>query len=480
MQMRQVLQKTNSDRSSIVSTAKLPGTRPVAAPLPIEETAPSITSSEFGNLLKTSTLLGSRQPSPSVQPKLTIGEPGDQYEQEADRVAAEVVQQMNAPADSRSLDESENSNKPIQRSLKSIAQRASQASSPPIQRYQEFHNHIRRQILTGDPDPQANFETRLNQARQGGSSLDKTLRTKVEPLMGADFSGVKIHTDAQADQLSRSIQAKAFTTGQDVFFRQGAYEPGSRGGQELIAHELTHVVQQRGERTSVQRAKHIIKDIIKGGRIYNFFSNFLHNLGMESRRSRQVEAIVYRHLLSHQDNRRIYLIGHSEGGQAIIQGTRLSSLIEYALFHLHNFKRTYEFDPIYGEGGQTQSSLLDEERMRYNLTRFLNENRWMFVVVTLGTPGNIIGTTHFNSLHITTDNDPITRIPRLLGARYDETVSNNGGHSYERGYRYRVEGIIRQALEEGAATYMAGGVLTSNEETILRLQEAKRKAREAA
>jgi hypothetical protein len=68
--------------------------------------------------------------------------------------------------------------------------------------------------------------------------------------MGADFSGVKVHTDSQSDQLNKSIQAKAFTTGQDVFFRQGAYEPSSRGGQELIAHELTHVVQQGA---SVQR-----------------------------------------------------------------------------------------------------------------------------------------------------------------------------------------------------------------------------------
>lgn len=62
--------------------------------------------------------------------------------------------------------------------------------------------------------------------------------------MGVDFSRVKVHTDAKSDQLNRSIQAKAFTTGQDVFFRHGAYDPSSRGGQELIAHELTHVVQQ--------------------------------------------------------------------------------------------------------------------------------------------------------------------------------------------------------------------------------------------
>jgi hypothetical protein len=61
---------------------------------------------------------------------------------------------------------------------------------------------------------------------------------------GVDFSQVKVHNDTQSDQLNKSIQARAFTTGTDVFFRGGEYNPGSRGGQELIAHELTHVVQQ--------------------------------------------------------------------------------------------------------------------------------------------------------------------------------------------------------------------------------------------
>jgi hypothetical protein len=68
-----------------------------------------------------------------------------------------------------------------------------------------------------------------------------------------DLSGVKVHTDAKADTLSRDLNAEAFTTGQDIFFRQGAYEPGSDSGRELIAHELTHVVQQgAGEVSSGQ------------------------------------------------------------------------------------------------------------------------------------------------------------------------------------------------------------------------------------
>ncbi|HBL14860.1 MAG TPA: hypothetical protein DD379_26415, partial [Cyanobacteria bacterium UBA11162] len=86
----------------------------------------------------------------------------------------------------------------------------------------------------------------------GGQAIADNIREPMEQAMGADFSGVKVHTDGQSHQLNQSIQARAFTTGQDIFFRQGEYDPGSRGGQELLAHELTHVVQQNGN--AVQRS----------------------------------------------------------------------------------------------------------------------------------------------------------------------------------------------------------------------------------
>ncbi|WP_309242662.1 eCIS core domain-containing protein [Limnofasciculus baicalensis] len=89
-------------------------------------------------------------------------------------------------------------------------------------------------------------EQGIQQAKGGGQGIDESVRQPMEGAFGADFSGVKVHTDAQSDQLNRSIQAKAFTTGQDIFFKQGEYQPGSKGGQELLAHELTHVVQQKG------------------------------------------------------------------------------------------------------------------------------------------------------------------------------------------------------------------------------------------
>ena len=81
--------------------------------------------------------------------------------------------------------------------------------------------------------------------RGGGASLDEGSRKSMEGAMGQDFSDVRVHSDSDADSLSRSVKATAFTTGQDIFFRSGAYQPGSTEGNKLLAHELTHVVQQR-------------------------------------------------------------------------------------------------------------------------------------------------------------------------------------------------------------------------------------------
>jgi hypothetical protein len=85
---------------------------------------------------------------------------------------------------------------------------------------------------------------RINRERGGGRPLDGALQERVSQATGYDMRGVRVHDSPQADNLSRQLNAQAFTTGQDVFFRQGAYDPGSSSGQELIAHELTHVAQQ--------------------------------------------------------------------------------------------------------------------------------------------------------------------------------------------------------------------------------------------
>ncbi|MCF4968337.1 eCIS core domain-containing protein [Nostoc sp. CMAA1605] len=169
-------------------------------------------------------------PPPRIQTQLTIGEPGDKYEQEADRVAADVVQRINAPQMS-----------PVQRSQ--VIEDENELQAKPL---------VQRMSNVGSMAAPPDLEASIQGLRGSGQPLTDSIREPMEQAFGANFSGVKVHTDSQSDQLNQLIQAKAFTTGQDIFFRQGAYNPSSNGGQELIAHELTHVVQQNGG--AVQRS----------------------------------------------------------------------------------------------------------------------------------------------------------------------------------------------------------------------------------
>jgi hypothetical protein len=205
-----------------------------------------------------------------VQAKLTIGEPGDKYEQEADRVASQVVKQINSPEAAQSTQ-----GQSVQRQEEPVEELQAKPSISDLQRtplplevqrvgmpegeeLQAKSLLQRREAIAGG-EASTDLDTAINSARGSGQPLDAGLQRSMGQAMGADFSRVKVHTDAQSDQLNQSIQAKAFTTGQDVFFRQGAYDPGSRGGQELIAHELTHVVQQSGG--AVQRSPLDLSDV---------------------------------------------------------------------------------------------------------------------------------------------------------------------------------------------------------------------------
>jgi Domain of unknown function (DUF4157) len=102
-------------------------------------------------------------------------------------------------------------------------------------------------VIEPDGGGMDTVERSIDQARGGGHGMDHSTRGRMESAFGADFSGVRIHTDTRADGLNQSLSARAFTTGQDVFFRQGEYSPGTSSGRELLAHELTHVVQQNGD-----------------------------------------------------------------------------------------------------------------------------------------------------------------------------------------------------------------------------------------
>jgi hypothetical protein len=81
--------------------------------------------------------------------------------------------------------------------------------------------------------------------RGGGSPLPTPLRTEMEQGLGADFGSVRVHTDPSAASSAQAVQAKAYTVGDEIVFNQGAYSPDTDGGKHTLAHELTHVVQQR-------------------------------------------------------------------------------------------------------------------------------------------------------------------------------------------------------------------------------------------
>jgi hypothetical protein len=107
----------------------------------------------------------------------------------------------------------------------------------------QMRSNGRREAAVAD-----NLEERINSARGNGQPLSNDIRGPMEQAFSADFSHVKVHTDAGADAMSQSIQARAFTTGNDIFFKGGEYNTGSLGGQHLLAHELTHTIQQTGKR----------------------------------------------------------------------------------------------------------------------------------------------------------------------------------------------------------------------------------------
>ncbi len=109
---------------------------------------------------------------------------------------------------------------------------------------QESGLNLQRDLQEGGVAVPANLGTRIGSQLGQGATLESQTQKQFGNALQHDFSNVRIHADSEADALSRSVSAKAFTTGQDIFFKQGQFNPHSGDGQKLLAHELTHTVQQ--------------------------------------------------------------------------------------------------------------------------------------------------------------------------------------------------------------------------------------------
>jgi len=178
----------------------------------------------------------------ALQAKLRIGQPGDVYEQEADRVADEVMR-MPEPEMQRQVEPEEEEEEILQ--TKPLVDQI----TPLVQRQVEEEEEEMLQAKSMEdatPEVSNDLESQINAIKGGGRPLAESERAYFEPRFGGDFSQVRVHTGAQAVESARVVNAKAFTTGKDVVFGAGQYSPETSSGKRLLAHELTHVVQQGG------------------------------------------------------------------------------------------------------------------------------------------------------------------------------------------------------------------------------------------
>jgi hypothetical protein len=205
-----------------------------------------------------------------IQAKLTIGQPGDVYEQEADRVAKQVMR-MPLPSTAGRKRVSKYDEFPsIQRmctDCEEVLQRQTYNSElDPLVLGHSAQEQLHRQpmeeeeellqtkeVSDGTPEISPGVESQINRIRSGGQPLSQSMRDFFEPRFGQDFSRVRIHTDSNAGESANAVNALAYTVGQDIVFGGGQFAPGTHAGRRLLAHELTHVVQQAGGAPAIQR-----------------------------------------------------------------------------------------------------------------------------------------------------------------------------------------------------------------------------------
>lgn len=216
-----------------------------------------------------------------VQTKLTTGKPGDQYETEADSIAAKVVShvkngvhdpyfppakpQSNHPVQEKPLaetitplvqkkdiyeedDQREKGESKIQNEEElqletGIGQSEEEEEEEPIQAKNNEEDDLPH--ADGETSVNPDIESKLNNS-SGGQKMDANIQAEMGNGFGADLSRVNIHTDTKAVQMNRQLGAQAFTHGNDVYFNKGKYKPDSNDGKHLLAHELTHTIQQTG------------------------------------------------------------------------------------------------------------------------------------------------------------------------------------------------------------------------------------------
>ncbi|PXX69504.1 Putative peptidoglycan-binding domain-containing protein [Pseudomonas sp. LAMO17WK12:I10] len=246
--------------------AHKPG-KPAPHQAPATRAAPALPASRSAIPRKAACACGGSCPhcqAKRVQARLSISEPGDAFEREAEHVA-QTVMRMPDPTTANHGSPARQAPS-IQRmpALNEQNQGLSMWStdqSDPLEpewfgdERGALSHLARRAASTQAPNqgPGGTLEAEFDKLPQGGTALSREERQFFEPRFGNDFANVRIHADANADRLARSINAEAFTFGSHIAFRSQRYAPRSESGQHLLAHELTHVVQQTGANPTAAR-----------------------------------------------------------------------------------------------------------------------------------------------------------------------------------------------------------------------------------
>lgn len=247
---------------------------------------------------------------PKVQKKLTTGTVGDRYEKEADNVADKVVNKPKTGGLLQSKSEETVQQKPLSETIskvqkqdlaqekslpkrdkeedkkvqkksdkeeedKKVQKKAEKEEDKKVQKKsdKEEDKKVQKKVekeedkkaqkkcdkeeekpvqakLNESNSVNEGVESDLNSSKDGGKRMDANTKQEMEAGFGADFSDVNIHTDSKAVQMSEQLGAQAFTHGNDVYFNKGKYNPDSKEGKHLLAHELTHTIQQTGSKTA--------------------------------------------------------------------------------------------------------------------------------------------------------------------------------------------------------------------------------------
>lgn len=180
---------------------------------------------------------------PVVQKKLSVGSANDSYEVEADQVADKVMK-MREPSPQVT-----HTGALVQRKCAHCEQEEQLQMKPLAESISPFIQRSSSESGGIAPD---HVENQINSSRDGGNSMDHGTQSFMESRFGTDFSDVKIHTGSEAVQMSRELGAQAFAVGNDIYFNEGKYNPNSDSGKHLLAHELTHTVQQSGRSKTLQ------------------------------------------------------------------------------------------------------------------------------------------------------------------------------------------------------------------------------------